>query len=380
MQSSDVALDTMPKLLARNVAEFGDSPAYREKDLGIWQTWTWTEASSEVMNLAKGLIDLGIKEADHVAVIGRNRPYLYWSLLAIQHIGAVPVPLYQDAVAEEMEYILTHCNATFAIVGDQEQVDKIYEISGSLKGFKDIVYVDPKGLRKYDKTKLHDFDSIIKRGKNDTGQLASQLDSRIAKIDGDTTCVLCYTSGTTGKSKGVVQTHKSIIGASMAAVEFDQFNNRDSILSYLPMAWVGDFMISVGLGMAAGGCINCPEGPDTMQPDLREIGPSFFFGPPPLWERLKTSVYIRIEDASPLKKAAFHYFMDTASKVGKDIMEKKPVRIWDRLKYSLGNLIIFGPLKNMLGMSNVRIAYTAGEAISSELFEFYPFQRFAHCI
>ena len=371
MQSSDVALDTMPKLLARNVAEFGDSPAYREKDLGIWQTWTWTEASSEVMNLAKGLIDLGIKEADHVAVIGRNRPYLYWSLLAIQHIGAVPVPLYQDAVAEEMEYILTHCNATFAIVGDQEQVDKIYEISGSLKGFKDIVYVDPKGLRKYDKTKLHDFDSIIKRGKNDTGQLASQLDGRIAKIDGDTTCVLCYTSGTTGKSKGVVQTHKSIIGASMAAVEFDQFNNRDSILSYLPMAWVGDFMISVGLGMAAGGCINCPEGPDTMQPDLREIGPSFFFGPPPLWERLKTSVYIRIEDASPIKKAAFHYFMETAAKVGKDIMEKKPVGIWDRVKYSLGNIIIFGPLKNMLGMSKVRIAYTAGEAISSELFDFY---------
>ena len=371
MQSSDVALDTMPKLLARNVAEFGDSPAYREKDLGIWQTWTWTEASSEVMNLAKGLIDLGIKEGDHVAVIGRNRPYLYWSLLAIQHIGAVPVPLYQDAVAEEMEYILTHCNATFAIVGDQEQVDKIYEISGSLKGFKDIVYVDPKGLRKYDKTKLHDFDSIIKRGENDTGQLASQLESRMAKIDGDTTCVLCYTSGTTGKSKGVVQTHKSIIGASMAAVEFDQFNNRDSILSYLPMAWVGDFMISVGLGMAAGGCINCPEGPDTMQPDLREIGPSFFFGPPPLWERLKTSVYIRIEDASPIKKAAFHYFMDTAAKVGKDIMEKKPVGIWDRVKYSLGNIIIFGPLKNMLGMSKVRIAYTAGEAISSELFDFY---------
>ena len=371
MQSSDVALDTMPKLLARNVAEFGDSPAYREKDLGIWQTWTWTEASSEVMNLAKGLIDLGIKEADHVAVIGRNRPYLYWSLLAIQHIGAVPVPLYQDAVAEEMEYILTHCNATFAIVGDQEQVDKIYEISGSLKGFKDIVYVDPKGLRKYDKTKLHDFDSIIKRGENDTGQLASQLESRMAKIDGDTTCVLCYTSGTTGKSKGVVQTHKAIIGASMAAVEFDQFNNRDSILSYLPMAWVGDFMISVGLGMAAGGCINCPEGPDTMQPDLREIGPSFFFGPPPLWERLKTSVYIRIEDASPIKKAAFHYFMDTAAKVGKDIMEKKPVGIWDRVKYSLGNIIIFGPLKNMLGMSKVRIAYTAGEAISSELFDFY---------
>ena len=226
MQSSDVALDTMPKLLARNAAEFGDSPAYREKDLGIWQTWTWKEASSEVMKLAKGLIKLGIKEGDHVAVIGRNRPYLYWSLLATQHIGAVPVPLYQDAVAEEMEYILTHCNATFAIVGDQEQVDKIYEISGSLKGFKDIVYVDPKGLRKYDKEKLHDFASVVKSGEEDNSTLTDELDRRVAKIDGDTTCVLCYTSGTTGMSKGVVQTHKAIIGASMAAVDFDQFNNK----------------------------------------------------------------------------------------------------------------------------------------------------------
>ena len=371
MQSSGASLDTMPNLLARNVREFGDAPAYREKDLGIWQTWTWKEVSSEVMNLAKGLINLGVKEGDHVAVIGRNRPNLYGSLLAIQHLGAVPVPLYQDAVADEMEYIMSHCNATFAVVGDQEQVDKIYEISDSLKGFKDIVYVDPKGLRKYDKKKLHDFNSILKVGESDTGKLQSELENRMSKITGDTTCVLLYTSGTTGKSKGVVQTHKAIIGASMAAVEFDEFSNKDSILSYLPMAWVGDYMISVGLGMAAGGCINCPEGPDTMQPDLREIGPSFFFGPPSLWERLKTSVYIRIEDASPIKKAAFHYFMNTASKVGKDIMEKKSVGIWDRFKYSLGNLIIFGPLKNMLGMSKVRIAYTAGEAISSELFDFY---------
>ena len=160
MQSSDVALDTMPRLLARNVAEFGDSPAYREKDLGIWQTWTWKEANAEVMKLAKGLIELGVREGDHVAVIGRNRPYLYWSLLATQHLGAVPVPLYQDAVADEMEYILTHCNAAYAIVGDQEQVDKIQDLSSKLTNLKDIVYVDPKGLRKYDKAHLHSFESI----------------------------------------------------------------------------------------------------------------------------------------------------------------------------------------------------------------------------
>ena len=371
MQSSDVALDTMPKLLARNVAEFGDSPAFREKDLGIWQTWTWKEASAEVMKLAKGLIELGVSEGDHVAVIGRNRPYLYWSLLAAQHLGAVPVPLYQDAVADEMEYILTHCNAAYAIVGDQEQVDKIQDLSSKLKNLKDIVYVDPKGLRKYDKSSLHSFESILEAGDKSGDKVQKELQTRLDKINGQSTCVLIYTSGTTGKSKGVVQTHGAIIGASMSANEHDGWTKDDYLLSYLPMAWVGDYMISVGQGMAAGACINCPEGADTFQVDLREVGPTFFLGPPPLWERIKTSVYIRIEDAASIKKKAFNYFMKHADKVGRDILERKPVSFIDRLIYFVGDIIIYGPLKNMLGMSKVRIAYTAGEAISSELFDFY---------
>ncbi len=371
MTENSAVLDTMPKLLARNVSKFGDSPAFREKDLGIWQTWTWKESSEEIHKLSKGLIKLGVQEGDHVAVIGRNRPSLYWSLLACQHIGAIPVPLYQDAVAEEMEYILSHCGASFAIVGDQEQVDKILEISDRLKGFKDIVFVDPKGLRKYDKKNLHSISDILEIGSGDSAELDKELKRRVEKVIGDTTCVLLYTSGTTGKSKGVVQTHRAIIGASGGANQHDSWTHHDYLLSYLPMAWVGDFMISVAQGMGAGACINCPEGPETMQVDLREIGPSIFFGPPPLWERLKTSVFIRIEDAAFFKKVAFKYFMAHAEKVGRDILEKRKVGLLDRLKYSLGNFLIYAPLKNMLGFSNVRIAYTAGDLISAELFDFY---------
>ena len=371
MGDSDTNLDTVPKILERNVRKFGDAPAYREKEFGIWQTWTWSQANDEIMNLSKGLIDLGVKEGDHVAVIGRNRPYLYWSLIAAQHIGAVPVPLYQDAVADEMEYILKHCSATFAIVGDQEQVDKIYEIKDRLKGLNDLIYVDSKGLRKYDKAQLHNFQDVVEKGKADQGNLKQELDKRISKITGDTTCVLLYTSGTTGRSKGVVQTHKAIMGASLGANEFDRWTENDHIVCYLPMAWVGDFMISVGQVMGAGACLNCPEGADTTQMDIREMGPTVFFGPPPLWERLKTSVNIRIEDASAIKRKAFHYFMRHAEKVGKKILEKESVGVIDRLKYSIGEFIIYGPLKNMLGLTKVRIAYTAGEAISSELFDFY---------
>jgi long-chain acyl-CoA synthetase len=361
----------MPKLLARNAKKFVNSPAFREKDLGIWQTWSWGETRQLVESLGKGFIDLGIKEGDHVAIIGRNRPYLYWSILAAQHVGAVPVPLYQDSDFVEMEYIMTHCGATYAIVGDQEQVDKIHEIKNKLKNLKDIVFVDPKGLRKYEKKNLHDFHELLDKGRAAEGKVQAEYEKRVAKITGDTTCVLLYTSGTTGKSKGVVQTHKAIIGASMGANEHDSWTEKDYLLSYLPMAWVGDFMISVGQGMGAGACINCPEGADTMQVDLREIGPSIFFGPPPLWERLKTSVNIRIEDASAIKRWAFHYFMDLASRVGKDILEKEKVSFFDRVKYRLGEFVIYGPLKNMLGLTNVRVAYTAGESISSELFDFY---------
>ena len=364
-------LVSVPALLHRNAKEFGSAPAYREKEFGIWQSWTWAETLEEVEALALGLIDLGVKPGDHIAVIGRNRPYLYWSMMAAQMAGAIPVPLYQDAAAEEMAYTLDHSGARFVIAGDQEQVDKVIEVQAQLPGFEQMIYLDPRGLRKYDHSKLHQYSHVQDAGRAKRDELAPEMAKRIAALDYDSTCVMLYTSGTTGKPKGVVLSNRNVIETSKSSSEFDRLRQSDDILAYLPMAWVGDFIFSVGQALWTRFCTNCPESADTMHVDLREIGPTYYFAPPRVFEGQLTNVMIRMEDASALKQKMFHYFMEHARKVGPAILDGKSVGFMDRLKYALGELMVYGPLKNTLGFSRVRVGYTAGEAIGPEIFDFY---------
>ena len=364
-------LDTIPKLLARNAREYGDKPAYREKEFGIWQSWTWAEAEDEINALALGLLALDLKAGDHVAIIGSNRPALYWAMVAAQMCGAVPVPLYQDAVAEEMAYVLEHCGARFVVAEDQEQVDKVLEISDKLPLLEQMLYLDPRGMRKYDHTTLHALKDVQAEGRAAHERLEPILAERMKGQGYDTTCVMLYTSGTTGRPKGVVLSNRNIIESSRNSSEFDHLTVDDSVLAYLPMAWVGDFIFSIGQCYWTGFCVSCPESADTMQADLREIGPTYFFAPPRFFESLLTAVLIRMEDAGPLKKRMFDHFMAHAKKVGGRLLDGKPVGIWDRAKYALGSFLVYGPLKNRLGMSRVRIGYTAGEAIGPEIFEFY---------
>ncbi|MBY6066542.1 AMP-binding protein [Leisingera aquaemixtae] len=371
MQTGAEGMQSLPALLQRNAAQFADAPAYREKEFGIWQCWTWAETAKEIEALALGLINLGVNEGDFVAIIGRNRPYLYWSMVAAQAVGAVPVPLYQDAVAEEMAYVLGHCGARFVIVGDQEQADKVIEIQDQLHQFEHMIYLDPRGMRKYDHTQLHQFSHIQDQGRAAHDELIGELNKRQSKLDYDSTCVMLYTSGTTGKPKGVVLSNRNVIQSAKNSAEFDHLTQGENILSYLPMAWVGDFIFSIGQAYWCGFCVNCPESQDTMMTDLREIGPTYFFAPPRVFEGQLTNVMIRMEDAGALKRKMFHHFLAHAKKVGGDILDGRPVGLMDRLKYALGNVLVYGPLKDTLGYGRIRVGYTAGEAIGPEIFDFY---------
>jgi len=362
---------SLPALLHRNATQFGTAPAYREKEFGIWQGWTWAETEKEIEALALGLINLGVNEGDFIAVIGRNRPHLYWSMVAAQSVGAIPVPLYQDAVAEETAYVLGHCGARFVIAGDQEQVDKVIEVQDQLHQFEHLIYLDPRGLRKYDHSHLHEYSHVQNQGRAARDEFIGELTARREKLTYDSTCVMLYTSGTTGKPKGVVLSNRNVIESAKNSAEFDHLTRNEDILSYLPMAWVGDFIFSVGQAYWCGFAVNCPESADTMITDLREIGPTYFFAPPRVFETQLTSVMIRMEDAGRLKKAMFHSFMEHARKVGPRILDGKPVNAWDRMKYALGNILVYGPLKDTLGFSRVRVGYTAGEAIGPEIFDFY---------
>ena len=369
--------ESVPALLARNVAQFGSKPAYREKEFGIWQTWSWAETAEEIQAIAYGFLALGVEKGDHVAIIGRNRPAMYWSMVAAMKVGAIPVPLYQDAVAEEMAYALEHSGAKFAVCGDQEQVDKVIEVQGILDAqgkdhhIAHIIYQDARGLRKYDHTKLHSLADIQAEGRAAHERFEKEQADREASIGYDDTCVMLYTSGTTGKSKGVVLSNRNVIETAKASSEFDHLRPSDEILAYLPMAWVGDFIFSIGQAYWAGFCTNCPESPETMMTDLREIGPTYFFAPPRVFETTLTTVMIRMEDASPFKQRMFKKYMDHAKKVGPALLDGKPVSFGDKLKYWIGDKLIYGPLKNTLGFTRVRVGYTAGEAIGPEIFEFY---------
>jgi len=364
-------LDTFPKLCADQAVKNGSRPAIREKDFGIWQTWTWAQVAAEVRALACGLAALGLKRGDKIAIVGDNRPRLYWTMTAAQAIGAIPVPLYQDSAAKEMAFVIDHAEARFAMAEDQEQVDKMIEIRSSGGKLDQVIYDNARGMRHYTHDFLHSFTDVQAAGREFDEAHAGFYEAEVAKGTGADTAIILYTSGTTGQPKGVVLSFDNLIRTAANGIAFDNLRLDEEVLAYLPMAWVGDHLFSFGQSYLAGFCVSCPESSDTVMHDLRELGPTYFFAPPRIFENILTTVMIRMEDAGWVKRRMFHYFMSVAKRCGGDILDGKPVPLVDRLLYAIGDLLTYGPLRNTLGFSRVRLAYTAGEAIGPEIFAFY---------
>ncbi len=362
---------TFPQLLLQHAAQRPDAPALREKEYGIWQTWSWKAAAAEVRLMACGLLSLGFAKGQNLALISDNRPHVYMGFIAVQSIGGVPIPLYQDAVASEMRFVMEDAEIHFAFAENQEQVDKLLEVRESVSGITHIIYDDPRGLRNYDQPGLISTAELVARGRQWDQAHPGVWESMLGQVSPQDVSVILYTSGTTGKPKGVCQTHASFIGAASGAAEVDKLGPQDSIISYLPPAWVGDHLFSLAQWLVAGYTINCPESASTVSIDMREIGPTYYFAPPRVFEGMLTTISIRMEDAAPFKRRMYESAMQLARRVGSDILDGKPVGAMDRLKYKLGDLMIYGPLRNAMGLSRIRVAYTAGAAIGPELFRFF---------
>lgn len=363
--------DTFPKILLERAKSSANRPAIREKYLGIWQSWTWKEVSEEVKLFACGLSALGLSKGEKLTIIGDNRPRLYWSMAATQCLGSIPVPTYQDAVANEMVYVVDHSDTKIVVVENQEQVDKILEIKDRCPQLEYIIYDDNRGLEEYDEPFLFSFEDIQEKGRQLLKDSPDFFETTVANGKGEDEAIMLYTSGTTGKPKGVMLSYDNMVITARNGAELENLTEYEETLAYLPMAWVGDHLFSYAQSYIAGFCVSCPESPETVPADLREIGPTYYFAPPRVFESLLTSVTIRMQDAAPLKQKVFNYFMDVARETGIRKLEGKSISLKERLMYKLGDIFVYGPLKNTLGMSRIRIAYTAGEAIGPEIFDFY---------
>lgn len=362
---------TFPLLLLHHAAQRPGDAAMREKEYGIWQSHSWSAMAALVEHLACGLHQAGLRRGEHMVVVGANRPRLYATMLAAQSLGAIPIPLYQDAAAPECVFPINNAEVRFAFAEDQEQVDKLLEVREQCPQLATIYYDDPRGLRNYSEPGLQALDALIADGaafaKANPGFFKAEVDKAMP----DDVAAMFFTSGTTGNPKGVVHTHRTLLDRADAGARFDKLTSREEVLAYLPPAWIGQNIFSYAQWLSCGYVVNCPESAATVMIDLKEIGPTYYFAPPRVFEGLLTTVMIRMEDAGLVKRKLFHAFMDLARRVGPALMDNKPVGLLDKLAYGLGSVLVYGPLRNTLGFSRVRVAYTAGEAIGPDLFSFY---------
>ena len=363
---------TFPHILIDNAKKFPPTKAaIREKDYGIWQSYSWQDYLDQVKDFALGLASLGFKREDKMAIIGDNRPQLYWGMAGCQCLGGVPVPLYQDAIHKELQYIVDHSECRFVLAEDQEQTDKFMYLKDEVPRLEYIIYDDPRGLQNYKHDWLIAFTDVQEMGRRFGKENPDYFMDSVNQVKPDDMSIIAYTSGTTGNPKGVMITHRMIADCSRGFLEWDNLKETEDVMAYLPMAWIGDHIFSYGQALCSGFTVNCPESTATVVHDQREIGPTHIFAPPRIWENILTQIMIKIEDSAWIKRKGFDYFMKVANRVEKKRIANEQVPVGDGILYQIGRFLFFGPLVDNLGMSRLKVAYTAGEAIGPEIFEFY---------
>ncbi len=363
--------DTFPRLLVRNARARGERVALREKEFGIWQSFTWRAYHDRVRDFSLGLVALGVERGDKVAIIGDNRPEWVWSEIAAQAAGAASVGIYQDSSLVEVAFVIDHCDASIIVAEDQEQVDKILEMIDKLPKVRHVVYTDPRGLRKYDHPTLLSFEAVEERGRALARERPGLFEENVAKGSADDLAIICYTSGTTGNPKGAMLTFRNLLEMALALDEVDPKRSDDEFVSFLPLAWIGEQMMSLSTALAKGFTVSFPEEPDTVTEDIREIGPNVMFAPPRVWESLTSTVQVKIMDTTRFKRFMYERCMPIGQKVADLRFAKQPVPAHWRVLYRLAELALFRALKDRLGMSNLRTASTGGAALGPDVFRFF---------
>ena len=368
---ADPATNTLPKLLARNMKAFGRQPGMREKDRGIWQPYSWRECYAHVRDFALGLAAAGFKRGDKLSVLGDNRPRLYWAQLAAQALGGMAVPLYQDSIARELAFVLDHAEVSIVVAEDQEQVDKVLSLAGQLKNLRLIVYEDPLGMSAYTDGILKSFADMEETGRAFAKEHAGYFERELEQGRAEDVALITYTSGTTGRAKGVLLSHANMIATSEAFASVESVQRGDNWLCYLPMGWVGDSIFSLSMSLVVAATCNCPESPETVQRDLRELGPSALLGPPRIWESMLTALQVKAADASPLKRRVYEYFRGLAERRELLVGDGKPISRSMRVGYRLGEYLVYGPVRDQLGLRNARWALTGGAPLGADTFRFF---------
>jgi long-chain acyl-CoA synthetase len=364
-------LTTLPRLLQRNARERARRTAIREKDRGIWQSHTWAEYQAHVRDFALGLAALGFKRGDRLSVIGDNRPRLYWAQVASQCLGGVSVPVYQDSIARELAYVWNHADVTTIVAEDQEQVDKVLALREQLPGLRWVIYDDARGMLHYRQDWLKSFRDVEALGREFARTHAGYFESAVEQGRPDDVAFVCYTSGTTGNPKGAMITHANAIEAARIVLKVEDIRPEDDWLAYLPMAWVGDAFYTLVLSLVVGFCANCPESPETVQRDLRELGPTTVLAPPRIWENMLTTVQVKAADAPALKRWVFQRFRRVAEQAEILRADGKPLPLPLRIARALGEFFVYGPVRDQLGLRRARWALTGGAPLGPDTFRFF---------